>query len=433
MNLLLNTRYKRWAGLISVFLAGQGSVQILNLVSGFLLLRWLSVEAYAQYSVAFGFQTTIGILIELGFAGSIIALVGDRGADKQVVGTFVRSAKHFRSRLFAIVIPIAAIVFPAVVSQQKWNWTTQLLLFASIVSSLSFQGWVSYYSAPLLINQQLKQYYQSQVICSFGRIILCFFLQLLSVLTSWTTAWVNSAVIAFNGWSYRQAAKPFITEPSSSNTEFNSKMLRYLSPLFPSIVFAAFQGQIALLIITLFGETESVAEVAALGRLGQLFFILAAFNSVVIEPYFAKLAHQYFVRRYFQIVGTAILVATVLFGFAFFFPEPLLWILGAKYQHLRIEIRWIVATACVGYVDGVIWTIHSSRKWLYWWGTIANIVSVLATQIICVIFMDLSTTINVIYFSLATTIVVMLVHIANGIYGFIFGSPIEANTRDRSD
>jgi len=71
--------------LIFRFLAGQGSVQVLNLVSGFYYCA--KVEAYAQYSVAFGFQNTLGVLVDLGISGSIVALVGDR-SDKEIVGTF---------------------------------------------------------------------------------------------------------------------------------------------------------------------------------------------------------------------------------------------------------------------------------------------------------------------------------------------------------
>jgi O-antigen/teichoic acid export membrane protein len=125
--------FKRWTALIFRFLAGQGSVQVLNLVSGFLLLRWLSVEAYAQYSVAFGFQNTLGILVDLGISGSIVALVGDRGSDKEIVGTYIQSAKHFRNRFFAVIIPLAAIAFPLVTSKHNWDLTTQLLLFISVV------------------------------------------------------------------------------------------------------------------------------------------------------------------------------------------------------------------------------------------------------------------------------------------------------------
>ncbi|HEY9901386.1 MAG TPA: hypothetical protein V6D43_02980 [Candidatus Sericytochromatia bacterium] len=416
-----SSKFRRLTALLLSFIAGQGSVQVLSLVSGLFLIRWLSVEAYAQYSVAFGFQSTLSMLIDLGFSGSIIALVGDRGSDKAVVGNYIRSAKHFRNRLFAILIPGAALAFPLVTFKQHWDWTTQLLLFVSIIASIFFQGWVSYYGAPLLIHRQLKPFYQPQIISAFGRIVLCFSLYFLSALTSWTTAWVSSAVMALNGFLYRRATTNLMAEPSQSDPKLNREMLRYLSPLIPGIIFTAFQGQISLLLITLFGQTQSIAEVAALGRLGQLFFILSAFNGVIVEPYIAKVPRQDLARRYFQILGGASVISIALCGIAFLFPDPLVWILGSKYQNLRVETGWIVAGACVNYVNGVMWTIHSARKWIYWWGTGLYIGLLLATQLICVSFMTLNTTLNVIYFSLITTVAVTLVHIANGVYGFIYG------------
>ena len=39
-----------------VYLTGQGLVQLLSLSVGLLLLRWLSVDNYAQFSVAFGYR-----------------------------------------------------------------------------------------------------------------------------------------------------------------------------------------------------------------------------------------------------------------------------------------------------------------------------------------------------------------------------------------
>jgi len=82
--------------LIFRFLAGQGFCTGTQSCLWILLLRWLSVEAYAQYSVAFGFQNTLGVLVDLGISGSIVALVGDRGSDKEIVGT-IQSAKYFRN------------------------------------------------------------------------------------------------------------------------------------------------------------------------------------------------------------------------------------------------------------------------------------------------------------------------------------------------
>src|SRR2546429_7619042 len=87
-SVLTSSRVQRWAGLITSFLAGQGLIQLLNVVTGFLLLRWMSVESYAQFSIAFGFQSMLQWLVDLGTVGAIVALVGNRGKEREVVGKY---------------------------------------------------------------------------------------------------------------------------------------------------------------------------------------------------------------------------------------------------------------------------------------------------------------------------------------------------------
>lgn len=411
--------FRRWTALVFSFLVGQGSVQILNFITGFLLLRWLSVEAYAQYSVAFGFQSTLVMLVDLGFSGSIIALVGDRGSIKEVVGNYVRSAKYFRDRLFAVMIPLAAIAFPLVISKHNWDPITQLLLFVSVVSSLFFQGWGSCYSPPLLISQQIRKYYQPTILGALTRLVLCFILYLTSALSAWTSAWINSAMIALTGFLYHRSTTSLITEPRNINHKTNREMLRYLSPLFPALVFTAFQGQISLAIITIFGQTKSIAEVAALGRLGQLFSILGAFNSVVVAPYIAKVAYQNLTKKYFQLLGCTVIIALIISLVAFVYPQPLLWLLGSRYQNLRAEVGWVVTTSSVSYVGSVLLTMNGSRKWIYWWGSVFEIILIVVVQTICISTMELNTTLHVIYFSLIVTVSYLILYSLIGIYGLI--------------
>jgi len=91
-------------------------------------------------------------------------------------------------------------------------------------------------------------------------------------------------MFAVTGFLYRQATTPLITEPKNSNHKFNREMIH----IFPR----SFLLLYLLLSRTDFTSTyyyiwsnASIAEVAALGRLGQLFFILSSFNSVIIGPY----------------------------------------------------------------------------------------------------------------------------------------------------
>jgi O-antigen/teichoic acid export membrane protein len=422
-SVLTSSRVQRWAGLITSFLAGQGTVQLINLITGFFLLRWMSVESYAQFSIAFGFQSTLQWMVELGATHSIIALTGDRGQDKETVGRYIRSAIYFRKRLFLAIVPLAAIAFPLVTAKHHWGWHIQLLLFISIVSALFFQGFASYYSAPFLINQRIKQYYQPQIFTSIARLVVCVLLRFASLLTSWASAWTNSAVIAVNGWLYRRKASDLVSVPKQVDPTCNREMINYILPALPWLIFSAFQGQISLLLITIFGQTRNIAEIAALGRLGQLFLGLGAFNSIVIAPYIVKVARPQLARRYLQILSGAFAISIFLTAISFIFPEPLLWILGDEYQNLRVEIGWAVAMSCVGYVNTVMMTMHSARKWIYWWWGSLNIITSIIIQIVCIFLFDLSSTLNVLYFSLAATLATFVMLILGGVYGFAYGPP----------
>lgn len=418
-------RSQKWARLLSQFLSGQVVIQLLNFATGFLLLRWLSVTSYAQFSVAFAFQSTLGMLIDLGFSNSIVALVGDRGSDGSIVGHYIRSAKHFRNRMFVVMICLSAVAFPLVTRSQHWPLSTQVLLFGAVACSLFFQGW-GMYAAPLLINERIKEFYRAQIVAAAGRLCCCFLLYNMAVLSAWTAAWVAAIALATTGLLYQRNANRLIVEPNRSDPHFNKEMLHYLAPLIPGVMFTAFQGQISIALITMFGHTKSIAEVAALGRLGQLFFIFAAFNSVIVEPYIAKVAHENLMRKYLLIAGGASTLAILISGFAFMSPQSILWLLGPKYAHLQNEVGYIVSAACVSYLAGVLWVMNSARKWLFWWYTNMYIACVLLTQIVCMFSMHLGTTHSVVLLSLITAVVVLCTHIVGGLYGLMKNRPFVA-------
>src|SRR5580698_2012222 len=102
---------RRKAKILATFVAGQGCAQALNLLSGFLVLRWLDVGSYGQYGLTFGSQSTVNLLIDLGFSSTIVALVGHRVNDARVLGDYIRAGRSLRSRMLTIVMPLSAVIF----------------------------------------------------------------------------------------------------------------------------------------------------------------------------------------------------------------------------------------------------------------------------------------------------------------------------------
>lgn len=392
-------------------------VQILNLATGFFLIRWLRVDDYAMYSVATGFQGTVGILVELGLGSSIVALLAGR-TDPQVVGGYIRSTRHYRNRFFLFLLPVIFVAFPVLTLRQGWGFPLTAVLLAAILVSLYFQSWASYYAVPLLIHQELALYYRTPSLLSATRLGVSFLLHLLSLISAVASVWLSTLSTVAQGWFYREHSAQHIAEPRESDPAKNREVLNYIRPLLPSTIFFALQGQISILLITWFGKENSIAEVGALGRIGQLFVMLAAFNSVIIAPAIARVSRRLLLRRYSQVLAGALVISGVLVGSALVFPDAYLWLLGHKYEHLRGELAWMMVSSCIGYLTGVLWTMHSARKWIFTWGVWTYIGSVVLTQIAGLVFMDLSTTRNVILFSVFSSLATLLVQVAWGISGF---------------
>jgi len=417
----LRSRFARWRAPLQSFLVGQPSVQFLNLITGFFLIRWLDVNEFAMFGMAFAFQSTVTQLTDLGFSGSIIALAGSRGRDPDVLGVYLRSARHWRSKMQGMVLLIAAIAFPLITRTQPWDTKVKCLLFGTIVLGVLFQGW-SMYGAPLLVHRALQKFYRPQIHAAVLRLALSAGFYATGVLNAWLSALLAALALGYTGFDYKRSSRTYIKEPEQSQAQCNAEMLRYLSPLIPGVVFTALQGQILVGISAIFGTTKNLAEISALGRIGQLFLILGAFNAVFIEPYIAGVPRALLARRYCQIIAAAVGIACVIGTVGFLAPQPLLWLLGHNYARLEREIGWVVLSACISYLGGVMWTMHAARRWIFWWGTAAFISTLVITQILCLVTMDLSQTLPVVWFGVITSIVGLSVHVATGIYGFNSGS-----------
>lgn len=400
------------------FVFGQGAVQALNLATGFLLVRWMTKETYAQYSVAFGFQSTVGVLVDLGFSGSIVALVGARGNDPAVVGAFIRSAKHFRALLFVAVVPVAAVIFWWMAGRQGWNHLTRAALFGSVVVSLWVQGWAAYYGAPLLIHARLGAYYRAQIDSALARLGGSLILQWVGRLTAVASAWLSCLSLLLCALFYQRRAASLYREPARPDPAANREMTRYLAPVIPGTIFYALQGQLTLFLITFFGRSSNIAEVAALGRLTQILIMIGAFNAVVIEPYIARLPHAQLPRRYPLVLGAGVLVAASLATLAFLFPGSMLWLIGEKYAHLRHEFSWSILAWGLNYLGGLMWVMHAARKWVFWWHTALTCALLTVAQILGVLWLDLSTTLGIFQFSMLTGGANILAHTVGGIFGY---------------
>lgn len=421
---------RRKAKILATFLAGQGCAQALNLLSGFLVLRWLDVGSYGQYGLTFGFQSTVNLLIDLGFSSTIVALVGHRVNDARVLGDYIRAGRSLRSRMLTIVMPISAFIFFYLTHHLNWNLTTQILLLVSIFVSIYFSGMQAYYTAPLIVQRRLGTHYSIQSAVAVLRVVGYLALYKLGTLNAVSAVYVNAAGIVTAGLSYKFATRALLAEPVRPNPLVVKQMLAYVMPNLPGVVFFALQGQISVFLIAALGHTKGIAQVAALARIGQIFTLIAALNGTVLEPWFAKSPESEVLKRYLTAAGITVFFSAAFVSFAVLFPGGLLWILGKHYGDLRLEVRWTVLSGCTSYLSALTWTVISGRRFIYWSSTFLNIGCILATQVVFLLKDSISTPLEAVKFGFASIAASLVAQIINLIFGLKRGPRISLTVED---
>ena len=111
------------------------------------------------------------------------------------------------------------------------------------------------------------------------------------------------------------------------------------------------------------GHTSSVAEVGALGRLGQVFGLIMTVNTFFVQPYFARIENRraYVEKGLLVLSGIGALSLLTMIS-AFVLPEWWLFILGAKYAGLKKELPFALLVSLFLLLSGTLYTMVIARK-----------------------------------------------------------------------
>jgi O-antigen/teichoic acid export membrane protein len=404
------------------FVLGQGAVQGIGAIAGFLLVRHMSVESYAQFGMVTAFQSVVAVLMDLGFAGTIIPLVGPRRDDRSLVGRYVMAAKHLRDRSFLIIAPVATVAFLAMMHRQHWAWHVQLLLVLAVLLSLYSGGKMSYFSAPLFLYGKLRDYYVPQIWSGLGRLFAFLVMLFAGGLSAWTAAGLTALNVTWNAEVLERKSSKLMEWPDKSEPAKEREIVRYILPAAPMLIVAAFQSQISLLLISIFGGTVQIADVAALGRIGQLFTMLMTFNAIVIEPYMARQGRERLLRKYLVLLLLGIVALVPVVALGFLRPGIFLWLLGPRYAGLGRDVGWLILASCMGYTAGLMWIMNRSRMWLYWSGTAIEIGLLLGLQVGYVVLVGVRTVHAAVMLMVVSSFSPLIAHAYVALVGFRKGA-----------
>lgn len=406
---------------VAEFLTWQGITTAGTLLYGFLCVRLLPIAGYAEFAVVFGALGSVTVLMDVGISNTLAPLVGEKVNDLQLIADYLASLRQIAHRIYLIVAPFTVLAFPLMVRRQQWTAATVAGMAAIVLFAAWFARVSAAYGAVLILRRDRRRWYLEQMRSSLGTLALLLIFWALHWLNAFSAMLINVAGILYLSQAFFRQARRLLKNHGHPSKHMRREIVHLALPNSTSAIFYAFQGQISLLLIIIFGHTMAVASVGALTRLAQVFGLLSQMNPLLLEPYFASLPRTRLRHNYLIVVGAAAALAACCIALARFFPELFLWILGPKYSHLQHEVLLIIIAGSLGYAGNIMWTIHCARKFVYWWNNAAFIVLTIAVQAFFIWKVDLSSVRGVLMLSIATVSAAVLVHTASGIYGFARG------------
>jgi O-antigen/teichoic acid export membrane protein len=409
-------RLVHWGHIMGRMSVIQLVIQGVIAATGLLLVRLLSKQEYALFTIAASAQAMLNLLTDSGINSGLMSIGGQVWQDSARLSAVTRTALRLRARLTIIgTLAVGPIAIWLLLTNGA-SLLNALAITAIVVAGTSYLVANAIYAGVLKLHSRYWTLQSADLAGALSRLGFC----LLAVLVFLNATVAASCTALSQAVQYvwvRRKASEIVTTTQEEVPEDRQQLARMIKRQAPYFVFYSLQGQLSIFLISTFGTTSKVADIGALSRLGIL---AAVYNSVInyiVCPAFARARERgKLLRSFFEVLGVALLFGTVAIWLAWLFADQILWLFGPNYLHLRTEVVWMVVSLALGLLLGVIWGINTARSWIN--SSWLIIPLTLLVQIALVRWLQLSTVQGIIVFAIVSQLPNLLVSIGMTVRGF---------------
>jgi O-antigen/teichoic acid export membrane protein len=380
---------RRWSKILAQFLSVQILVQVLSLLTGILLVRTLSQREYAFFTLANSLQATLIMLADVGISTALMATGGKVWEDRHRFGQLIQTGLQLRRNLALLsliaVVPITGWLF----FKNGAGWTYTLLLGSVVLLGAFFR----LTNDVLIVVPRLQgrvDRLQNVELMSGGFRFATLGIACLTFVNATLAVLLNSLALGIQGRALRRWAAEGADLKADVNAEDRQTILSVIRQQAPNTIFYCVQGQLTVFLISVFGRTQNIAEVGALGRLGVLFALVSSVMAGIVQPRFSRAQDGKTLRKIYvlTLLGYAALSLGIM-ALALALPDAFLWILGEQYRHLRGEVGTMALSAVIAGGTGILYGMNTARAWMK--GAWISIPVVILAQIGLLFVLDVST------------------------------------------
>jgi O-antigen/teichoic acid export membrane protein len=388
--------------MLARFFTWEIMIQAAGFMTGVLLVRVLPKAEYAYFTIANTLQQTMNTLADNGIGSGLTAIGGrvwdDRSRFGQLLNTAMRLRRAFALIAIMVVTPILAWMLTsagAKPAQAAW-------ICGAVLLALCFQIANGVLIVAPLLHLDANRVQRLMVLAAVIRLALIAGAYLL-FLDAFVALLAAAVSFAFQEWMLRRWLPTYADIKAPPSAADRREILSIVKQQAPNAIYYCVQSQLMVWLISIFGSTNAVAEVGALGRIGMIFLMLGSLMTHVVMPRFARVQDPRMLwPRYSQIIGGFCGLMALLLAAAATFPEVLLWILGPKYAHLETELFLMVLGTVLYSILGTMYQVNLARGWVVSPWLLIPIG--IATEVLLILMFDLSQVRNVLLMSIYSTL-----------------------------
>lgn len=404
-----------WGKLITMTGAAQIIVQLAGLISGIIIIRFLPINEYGLYTLVNTMLGTMVIIADGGISTGVMAEGGKVWEDRKKLGVVISTGLDLRkifgiTSLFIAIPPLLYLLL-----NHGSSWVMAIFIILALIPAF-FAGLsdILLEVAPKL-KQDIKALQKNQMQASIVRLaltgitIFIFPLAFIAILAGGLPRiWANLHLKKISATYADLTQKPALI--------VRKQILSFVKKILPGAIYYSISGQITIWLISIFGTTNSIAQIGALGRLTVVLSVVSTIFTSLIVPRFVKLPtiRELLFKRYIMIHILMFIISILIVFICWSFPTQILWVLGNNYSGLSKEFLFVVTASCINFIVGISFSMNSNRGWIL--NPIIGITIGLTEIFLGIMLFNISTLQGILYFNLFQALVGLLIHPPLGIY-----------------
>lgn len=403
-----------WGRLVTVMGSTQLLVQGLGMLGGIFVIRMLSTQEYALYTLANTMVGTMLLLADGGIATGVMSEGGRVWQSREKLGTVLATGLDLRRKFAIISLLIALPVMLYLLRHHGASW-----LMTAFITAALIPAFFAVLSGTLLeiapkLHQDIIPMQRFQAEASVGRVVLLC-LSLVVVPFASVAVLAGSIPQIWSNWRLRKLAERYAVNDQPIDLQVRREILNKVKRLLPDAIYYCITCQFTIWLISVHGSTAAIAQLGALGRLSVLLGLFSTMFSALVLPRYARLSDQPIpLLRYFisLISGLLIISICIVIG-TWLLSGPILWVLGKQYATLKPELVLMMLGKCISMVSALAFFLCTSRGWVIS-PAISIVVSVLSIGTGLILF-DVTTLQGIFKLDMLVAVGQLLMHTIYGI------------------